>query len=64
MLDFIQQLMNPSMSFLLYAFLTGAVASVAFGIIGTYVVTRRITALPAPSRTASWAVSGLLYILN
>ena len=45
MLDFIQQLMNPSMSFLLYAFLTGAVASVAFGIIGTYVVTRRITAI-------------------
>jgi zinc transport system permease protein len=45
MLNFIQQLANPSMSFLLYAFLTGAVASVAFGIIGTYVVTRRITAI-------------------
>lgn len=45
MLDFLQQLTSPGMSFLLYAFLTGAVASVAFGIIGAYVVTRRITAI-------------------
>lgn len=45
MIEFIKQLGDPSMSFLLYAFLTGAVASVAFGIIGSYVVTRRITAI-------------------
>jgi len=43
MIDFLHALTNPDMKFLLYATLTGVVASVAFGIVGTYVVVRRIT---------------------
>ncbi|MFA7229720.1 MAG: metal ABC transporter permease [Victivallaceae bacterium] len=45
MLEFWQDIMSPTMPFLRYAFLTGAVASIAFGIIGTYVVTRRISSI-------------------
>ncbi|HOZ45705.1 MAG TPA: metal ABC transporter permease [Candidatus Hydrogenedentes bacterium] len=41
--EFVRALANPDIPFLRYALLTGIMASVAFGIIGTYVVTRRIT---------------------
>lgn len=43
MSDFIQALSDPDIPFLRYAFIAGALASVSFGIIGTYVVTRRIS---------------------
>jgi len=45
MIDFIRALGNPQISFLRYAFIGGLLASVSFGIIGTYVVTRRISYL-------------------
>jgi len=41
--EFIQALQNPDIAFLRYAVAAGIFASVAFGIIGTYVVVRRIT---------------------
>lgn len=45
MLTFLDALANPDLSFLRYAFAAGMLASVAFGLIGTYVVVRRITYL-------------------
>ena len=38
-----QALGNPAIAFLRYAFIAGALASVAFGMVGTFVVVRRIT---------------------
>lgn len=43
--DFFSILFSAEFPFLTYAFLTGIVASVSFGIIGTYVVVRRISYL-------------------
>ncbi|MDD3118001.1 MAG: metal ABC transporter permease [Victivallales bacterium] len=43
MSDFFHALDDPDMVFFRYAVLTGMVAGVAFGIVGTYVVVRRIT---------------------
>ncbi len=43
MIDFIQALTDPAIPFFRYAFFTGILASVSFGIIGTYVVARRIS---------------------
>ncbi len=40
---FFEALANPDMGFFRYAVLTGVVAGVAFGIVGTFVVVRRIT---------------------
>ena len=45
MTDFLTALTNPDLAFLRYAFFTGLLASVSFGIIGTYVVVRRITSI-------------------
>lgn len=42
-MDFLNALTDPAIPFLRHAFLSGILASVAFGIIGTYVVARRIT---------------------
>ncbi|MCS7306432.1 MAG: metal ABC transporter permease [Thermoguttaceae bacterium] len=47
MIDFLQALLDPQVAFLRYAVLVGLLASVAFGITGTYVVTRRISYLAA-----------------
>lgn len=47
MVDFLQALLDPRIVFLRYAVLVGLLASVAFGITGTYVVTRRISYLAA-----------------
>jgi len=41
--DFIDMLFNPYAPFLRYALIIGAVSSITFGIIGTYVVTKRIS---------------------
>ncbi len=43
MTDFFAALQNPDIAFIRYALFAGLLASVAFGIIGTYVVVRRIT---------------------
>ncbi|HOM17412.1 MAG TPA: metal ABC transporter permease [Thermoguttaceae bacterium] len=47
MMDFVEALLDPRIAFLRYAVLVGLLASVAFGITGTYVVTRRISYLAA-----------------
>ena len=41
--EFFHALTNPDMGFFRYAVLTGIIAGIAFGIVGTYVVVRRIT---------------------
>jgi zinc transport system permease protein len=41
--EFLAALSDPNIPFFRYAFLVGMLASIAFGIIGTYVVARRIT---------------------
>jgi len=41
--DFFQALTDPHVPFFRFAVLTGIIASIAFGIVGTYVVVRRIT---------------------
>jgi zinc transport system permease protein len=41
--DFFQALADPDFPFLRYALLAGVLASLSFGVIGSYVVTRRIT---------------------
>jgi zinc transport system permease protein len=43
MTEFLAALSDPNISFFRYAFLVGMFASISFGIIGTYVVARRIT---------------------
>lgn len=45
MIDFVRALADPDIAFLRYALIAGLLASVAFGIIGTYVVARRISYL-------------------
>ncbi|KPK58749.1 MAG: hypothetical protein AMK73_09015, partial [Planctomycetes bacterium SM23_32] len=41
--EFMEALLDPAVPFLRYGLIAGLLASVAFGIIGTYVVTRRIS---------------------
>jgi len=41
--EFIQALHDPGIPFLRYALLAGLLASVSFGVVGTYVVTRKIS---------------------
>jgi len=43
MSEFLAALLDPSLPFIRYAFITGILASIPFGIIGTYVVVRRIS---------------------
>jgi zinc transport system permease protein len=43
MTEFLHALVDPDFPFMRYALLTGLLASVSFGIVGTYVVARRIT---------------------
>ncbi len=46
MIDFIHNLTtSPALSFLKYAFLIGIFGGVVFGVVGTYIVTRRISAI-------------------
>ncbi len=47
MMDFWQALLDPRLAFLRYAVMVGILASVSFGITGTYVVTRRMSYLAA-----------------
>jgi len=43
MSEFIEALRNPDISFVRYALMAGILASVSFGVVGTYVVARRIS---------------------
>jgi len=43
MSDFLTAIANNQMPFLRYALIAGILASITFGIVGTYVVVRRIT---------------------
>ncbi|MFC1851693.1 metal ABC transporter permease [candidate division CSSED10-310 bacterium] len=43
MTEFLATLLNPDFPFLRYAFITGMLASIAFGIMGTFVIARRIS---------------------
>ncbi|HET97136.1 MAG TPA: metal ABC transporter permease [Desulfurivibrio alkaliphilus] len=45
MFEFIEALRHPDVAFFRYAFLLGALASISFGVMGTYVVARRISYL-------------------
>lgn len=47
MTDLLDALKNPSMAFLRYALVAGLLASISLGIIGSYVVTRRISYIAA-----------------
>ncbi len=47
MTDFINALCDPKISFLRYAFMVGVLSSISLGVIGSYVVTRRITYIAA-----------------
>ncbi len=45
MIDFLRALVNPDIPFLRFAVLAGVLSSAAFGIIGSYVVVKRITSI-------------------
>ena len=63
MTDFIQILTQPDFQFLRNALIVGILASISFGIIGTYVVTRRISYLAgAISHSAFGGIGAALYL--
>lgn len=65
MIEFIQALMNPDNAFLRLAFVVGGLASVPFGIMGAYVVTRRISYLAGAISHCVFGGIGLgLYLQN
>ena len=56
-------LFRPEMEFLRYALLVGALSSVALGIVGTMVVTRRISSLAgAASHAALGGIGAALFL--
>ncbi len=63
MREFLQALANPDIAFLRYAFAAGMLASVGFGIIGTYVVVRRISYIAgAISHCVLGGIGASLYV--
>ncbi|OGV39618.1 MAG: hypothetical protein A2020_02830 [Lentisphaerae bacterium GWF2_45_14] len=61
--EFINALFDPQIPFFRYAFFSGIAASVAFGIVGTYVVTRRITYIAgAISHCVLGGIGAALYL--
>ncbi|MDR0932466.1 MAG: metal ABC transporter permease [Victivallales bacterium] len=62
-MSFLHDLMRPEMAFLRYALLVGALSSVALGIVGTMVVTRRISSLAgATSHAALGGIGAALFL--
>jgi zinc transport system permease protein len=62
-MEFFQALFDPGLPFLRYALLTGVLASPALGIIGTYVVTRRISSIAgAISHSVLGGIGAALYL--
>lgn len=65
MSEFIQALSDPGIPFLRYAFLVGMLASISFGIMGTYVVARRITYIAgAISHCVLGGIGAGMYLQN
>ncbi|MBI9078008.1 MAG: metal ABC transporter permease [Desulfatibacillum sp.] len=65
MIEFLHALMNPDNAFLRLAFIVGTLASVPFGIMGTYVVTRRISYLAGAISHCVFGGIGMgLYLQN
>ncbi len=63
MTDFFQALVDPDLTFLRNALAVGIFASISFGIIGTYVTTRRISYLAgAISHSAFGGIGAALYL--
>lgn len=62
MTDFLHALTDPHIPFLRYAMIVGVMAGVAFGVIGTYVVTRRISYIAgAISHSVLGGIGAALY---
>ena len=64
MIDFFRELLQPEMSFLHLALVLGVLASPALGVIGTLVVTRRISSLAGASAHAALGGFGLALFLQ
>jgi zinc transport system permease protein len=63
MAEFFSALSNPDIAFLRYALVAGLLGSIAFGIIGTYVVTRRISYIAgAIAHSALGGIGAGLYL--
>ena len=63
MTDFINAFLNPDIPFLRYALAAGLLSSIAFGIVGTYVVSRRITYIAgAISHCVLGGIGAALYL--
>jgi zinc transport system permease protein len=59
MIDFFYVLINPSVPFIRYALIAGILSSIAFGIIGTFVVVKRMTYIAGAISHTSLAGIGL-----
>ena len=64
MIDFFNALINPNVSFIRYALFAGALSSIAFGIIGTFVVVKRMTYIAGAISHTSLGGIGLSLWLN
>ncbi|WPD24680.1 MAG: metal ABC transporter permease [Candidatus Electrothrix aestuarii] len=65
MTELLAALLDPDLPFLRYALITGLLASVSFGIIGTFVVVRRISYIAgAISHCVLAGIGGGLYLQN
>ena len=64
MIEFFDALRNPDIPFLRYALLVGLLASVSLGIVGSYVVTRRITYIAAAISHCVLGGIGAAFYLN
>lgn len=63
MVEFLGALSNPDIAFIRYALIAGLLGSIAFGIIGTYVVTRRISYIAgAIAHSALGGIGAGLYL--
>ncbi len=64
MIEFFDALRNPNVLFLRYALLVGVLASVSLGVVGSYVVTRRITYIAAAISHCVLGGIGVAFYLN
>ncbi len=62
--SFFSALFNPAVPFIRYAFLAGLLSSIAFGMIGTYVVVKRISYIAGSVSHATLAGIGFAVYMN
>ncbi len=63
MIEFLTALRNPDISFLRFAFIAGILGSIAFGVVGTFVVARRISYIAgAIAHSALGGIGAGLYL--